>query len=79
MGGAGLPLTPFPAVLRSLRALDPTAWGLPLSAANARATWVDAVDAREAGDQLEAVVLFDGIVREADDEQARQVREVWLR
>ncbi len=35
------------------------------------------LDAREAGDQLEAVVLFDGIVREADDEQARQVREVW--
>jgi predicted lipid-binding transport protein (Tim44 family) len=35
------------------------------------------LEAREVGDQLEAVVLFDGIVREADDEQARQVREVW--
>ena len=55
MGGAGLPLTPFPAVLRSLRALDPSAWGLPLSAANARATWVDAVDALEAADRQEAV------------------------
>lgn len=35
------------------------------------------LEARDAGEQLEAVVLFDGIVREADDEQARQVREVW--
>jgi predicted lipid-binding transport protein (Tim44 family) len=35
------------------------------------------LEAREAADQLEAVVLFDGILREADDDQARQVREVW--
>lgn len=35
------------------------------------------LEAREVGDQLEAVVLFDGVLREADDEQARQVREVW--
>ena len=35
------------------------------------------LEAREVGDQLEAVVLFDGIVREGDDDQARQVREVW--
>lgn len=33
--------------------------------------------AREVGDQLEAVVMFDTMLREADDEQARQVREVW--
>ena len=35
------------------------------------------LEAREVGDQLEAVVLFDGILREADDDQAQQVREVW--
>jgi len=35
------------------------------------------LDAREVGDELEAVVLFDCILREAADEQARQVREVW--
>ena len=35
------------------------------------------LEAREVGDQLEAVVLFDGILREGDDDQARQVREVW--
>lgn len=35
------------------------------------------LEAREVGDQLEAVVLFDGILREADDDQPRQVREVW--
>ena len=35
------------------------------------------LEAREVNDQLEAVVLFDAIVREADDDQARQVREVW--
>ena len=35
------------------------------------------LEAREVGDQLEAVVLFDGILREANDDQARQVREVW--
>lgn len=32
-------------MIEALRALDPTAWGLPLSAAMARATWADAVDA----------------------------------
>ena len=32
---------------------------------------------REVGEQLEAVVMFDGVLREADDDQARQVREVW--
>lgn len=35
------------------------------------------LEARDVGDQLEAVVLFDGILREADDDQPRQVREVW--
>lgn len=35
------------------------------------------LEAREAGDQWEAVVLFDAVLREAADEQARQVREVW--
>lgn len=35
------------------------------------------LDAREVGDMLEAVVLFDGILREAADDKARQVREVW--
>lgn len=35
------------------------------------------LDAREVGDTLEAVVLFDAIMREAADDKARQVREVW--
>ena len=35
------------------------------------------LDAREVGDVLEAVVLFDTIMREHAGEQARQVREVW--
>ncbi|MGE3848231.1 MAG: Tim44 domain-containing protein [Gammaproteobacteria bacterium] len=35
------------------------------------------LEAREAGDQWEAVVLFDAILREEADDQARQVREVW--
>ena len=35
------------------------------------------LEAREVGDVLEAVVLFDTIMREHADEQARQVREVW--
>ena len=35
------------------------------------------LEAREVGEQLEAVVMFDGILREAAEEQARQVREVW--
>lgn len=35
------------------------------------------LEVREVGEQLEAVVLFEGIVREEQDEQARQVREVW--
>lgn len=32
---------------------------------------------REIGNELEAVVLFDAIIREQRDEQAEQVREVW--
>ena len=35
------------------------------------------LDAREVGDVLEAVVLFDAVMREEADAQARQVREVW--
>ncbi len=35
------------------------------------------LEVREVGEQLEAVVMFDGVLREADDDQARQVREVW--
>ena len=35
------------------------------------------LEAREVGEQFEAVVMFDGILREADEEQGRQVREVW--
>ena len=35
------------------------------------------LEAREVGEQFEAVVMFDGVLREADEEQARQVREVW--
>jgi len=35
------------------------------------------LDAREVGDVLEAVVLFDAIMREHADEEAHQVREVW--
>ncbi len=35
------------------------------------------LDAREVGDTFEAVVLFDAVMREAADDKARQVREVW--
>lgn len=35
------------------------------------------LDIREVGAELEAVVLFDTIIRENADEQAAQVREVW--
>jgi predicted lipid-binding transport protein (Tim44 family) len=35
------------------------------------------LDYREVGNELEAVVLFDTIMREDRDEQAGQVREVW--
>lgn len=35
------------------------------------------LEVREVGDMLEAVVLFDAVMREDVDAQARQVREVW--
>ncbi|WP_031434166.1 Tim44 domain-containing protein [Methylomarinum vadi] len=37
----------------------------------------DLLDIREVGPELEAVVLFDSIMRENPDAQAEQVREVW--
>lgn len=37
----------------------------------------DILEVRELSSELEAVVLFDAIMREAENEQANQVREVW--
>jgi len=35
------------------------------------------LDVRELDDELEAVVMFDAVIRENPDEQANQIREVW--